>query len=412
MPLYFKEKGQKRGTMQNKREDSINFYKEDTKSPVNHIVSNNQSSYTTQSIELNLDEEETKNNLLTLIIDENAVNRLVAKNFLRIIGASIMEAKNARSAIEIILDYPIKLILMDYTMPDMDGLELVARIKGFSGEKACIPIIGMMGNVDDDIKKNFIDTGVVDVIKKPLELTVLQKVINQIFRLENVDSENNSGSESAVSTSGNNQSQVSEGKELEAELKEVINLDCKQGLNYVMEDMEAYTKILKTSVISINECIDHLRSETEGKEGRKEIRELNNVKSILKQAGAEFLAKITSHMEELYDKDRKGYQEQLPVYIEQLQVFKNSLEHALRAYNMLSTDNKKQVKIYKEDKANVINAVVYHAKRFEYKYMLEQIEKLRTMLDDTKTDLLEKAVDAAERFDYDDVVRIIKEIRY
>ncbi len=80
-----------------------------------------------------------------LVVDDTQVERKIAAAYLKGENFDVQFAENGRQALEIISDRPPDLVLTDLVMPEIDGLELVSRIRR---EHSTIPVVLMtaMGN--------------------------------------------------------------------------------------------------------------------------------------------------------------------------------------------------------------------------------------------------------------------------
>jgi two-component system cell cycle response regulator DivK len=101
-------------------------------------------------------------------------------------GYTVIEAINAKQALEKLENHPIDLVLMDINMPDMDGYTLTARIKTieqFSG----IPIVAVTANVMRGDREKSLGAGCDGYIQKPIDIDTLSQQIERfILRRTNV----------------------------------------------------------------------------------------------------------------------------------------------------------------------------------------------------------------------------------
>lgn len=102
--------------------------------------------------------------LSILLVEDNALNVLVAKTFLQNWGAEVDVANNGLEALNLLDERKHHAVLMDLHMPVMDGYEATEKIraKGIS-----VPIIALTANIKDDIEDRVIQVGINDVIVKP-----------------------------------------------------------------------------------------------------------------------------------------------------------------------------------------------------------------------------------------------------
>ena len=101
-----------------------------------------------------------------LVVDDNQLNLKVVSNILKEKGYEIALALDGRSALKILDEIHIDLILLDIMMPGMDGFEVCAKIQEQEKLKD-IPIIFLTAKTEsDDVVAGFVMGGV-DYITKP-----------------------------------------------------------------------------------------------------------------------------------------------------------------------------------------------------------------------------------------------------
>ena len=109
-------------------------------------------------------------NLKCLVVDDSKLYRKSIVNLLEAHGYKALEAQNGREALEALALHPdVKLILADYNMPDMDGVELTRQIRRTSriDEQA---IIGISNADNKTTSVLFLKNGANDYIKKPFQI--------------------------------------------------------------------------------------------------------------------------------------------------------------------------------------------------------------------------------------------------
>lgn len=113
-----------------------------------------------------------------LVVDDNAVNRKVAKGYLAPFGLELTEAQSGPEAIELVKENAYDLILMDHMMPGMDGIEAVHIIRrecGENGKNAVI--IAATANAMEGVKGRFLESGFQDFIPKPIDKKHLYRTL-------------------------------------------------------------------------------------------------------------------------------------------------------------------------------------------------------------------------------------------
>jgi PAS domain S-box-containing protein len=127
---------------------------------------------------------------LTLIIDDHNTNRDILSQLLKPMGFEILEASNGEEAIDIIINYKPKLILMDLVMPKMSGLQLLENIHQASDNSDPL-IIGITAStVESDIQK-LLANGVAAVLRKPLHFEQLIETLEKHLSLKFTYDQNN-----------------------------------------------------------------------------------------------------------------------------------------------------------------------------------------------------------------------------
>ncbi len=118
-----------------------------------------------------------------LVAEDNSINVLVIRTMLEQEGYSVVCVNSGREALEELGRNPeIKLVLMDISMPDMDGVTATKRIR--SGEVAKvdpdIPIIALTAHTMKGAREEFLEAGMNDYIGKPFSRDV---VIDRVRKL-------------------------------------------------------------------------------------------------------------------------------------------------------------------------------------------------------------------------------------
>ena len=110
-----------------------------------------------------------------MLVEDNAINRLVATATLGRYGAKITEAVNGIEAVEAIKSSQVDLVLMDMQMPVMDGLEATTIIRNEIGSD--VPIIALTANAIKGESDKCYEAGMNDFISKPFKEEELVRVI-------------------------------------------------------------------------------------------------------------------------------------------------------------------------------------------------------------------------------------------
>lgn len=120
-----------------------------------------------------------------LIVDDNAVNLLLTKTYLKDIlpQALIIEAKDGVEAVEQYQKNNLDLILMDIQMPQLNGIEATKKIRAIE-KNIEIPIIALTAGSLPGEKEKCMQAGMSDFLTKPLLKQTLSDMIKKWFGKE------------------------------------------------------------------------------------------------------------------------------------------------------------------------------------------------------------------------------------
>ncbi|SPD73574.1 fused DNA-binding response regulator in two-component regulatory system with ZraS: response regulator; sigma54 interaction protein [uncultured Desulfobacterium sp.] len=126
-------------------------------------------------------------NLDILVVEDGRSQREMLRDFLRDEGHRVSEAENGKAALEQVKNGYFDLLLVDYKMPEMDGIELIEAVKAINPE---IDIIMMTAYGTIETAVNAMKAGAADYIVKPVELEELLIQIEMISERRTLRREN------------------------------------------------------------------------------------------------------------------------------------------------------------------------------------------------------------------------------
>jgi CheY-like chemotaxis protein len=135
-----------------------------------------------EKLEADLPREENKplTGICILLVEDNAMNVLVAQSFLKRWGAITDVAINGQEALDKLNEERHKLVLMDLHMPLMDGYEAAKKMRA---RGVSVPIIALTANLPSEVEDRVKLTGMDDIIVKPfLPDELYRKVLHYIFK--------------------------------------------------------------------------------------------------------------------------------------------------------------------------------------------------------------------------------------
>ena len=106
--------------------------------------------------------------LQVLVVEDNQINRRVAREMLVNLGNTVTEAENGLLGVDAAERMQFDMILMDISMPELDGVEATQRIRAGDGPNAATPIIALTAHVLPSDLERFRNAGMTDAISKPI----------------------------------------------------------------------------------------------------------------------------------------------------------------------------------------------------------------------------------------------------
>ncbi|MEO6874737.1 MAG: response regulator [Opitutaceae bacterium] len=108
-----------------------------------------------------------------LAVEDDAVSRAVLRQALRKLGHEVVEAANGEGAWKILLKEQVRVVVSDWSMPQMDGLELCRSIRKAGAADYTYFILLTARDDSGENQQAAADAGVDDFLTKPLNLDEL-----------------------------------------------------------------------------------------------------------------------------------------------------------------------------------------------------------------------------------------------
>jgi two-component system chemotaxis response regulator CheY len=118
-----------------------------------------------------------------LIVDDSNSMRAVIKKIITLSGFKMdqcYEAGNGKQALEILSKVWVDIILSDLNMPEMNGLELLAALKGDNLLKE-IPVVIVSTEGSDERRKVVLEMGAKEFIRKPFSPEYVRKILYEVI---------------------------------------------------------------------------------------------------------------------------------------------------------------------------------------------------------------------------------------
>lgn len=115
-----------------------------------------------------------------LLVEDNATNQLVASEMLKRLGHGVDIAGNGVEGVAAARDNDYDLVLMDISMPQMDGIAATRGIRELAGSRGAVPIVAMTAHALPSERENFFAAGMNDCLVKPVRESSLRQVVETL----------------------------------------------------------------------------------------------------------------------------------------------------------------------------------------------------------------------------------------
>ncbi len=220
-----------------------------------------------------------------LVAEDNRANQQVAVGMLERLGCEVDVVSTGRDALEAAARTPYDLILMDCQMPEMDGYQATAQIRGLENGEAHIPIIAMTANVQDGDSEKCLRCGMDDYMAKPLKLDILREKLQRWLTSTELAPSASHGAATEPQQSPEASGAEPLHYEAFAELRESIGEAFPKMIQVFLEDLPAY---LNTLAKAVEECNAKALADA-----------AHSIKGSARNFGADRLALIAKRLEDL-----------------------------------------------------------------------------------------------------------------
>lgn len=118
---------------------------------------------------------------VVLVVDDNAVNRVLAKKVVEKLGYGADLVENGQEAVDAVVANKYVAVLMDCMMPVMDGYTATAQIRGHEDKegKRRLPIIGLTADAVIGARERVLSAGMDDYVTKPIRTDDIKLALNR-----------------------------------------------------------------------------------------------------------------------------------------------------------------------------------------------------------------------------------------
>ncbi|WP_019614097.1 PAS domain S-box protein [Psychromonas ossibalaenae] len=136
-------------------------------------------------------------NTRILLAEDNPANQMVIKSILEFADLQVDVVSNGYEAVEAVQNLPYDIVLMDISMPEMDGMTATAGIRKLKCDACSIPIVALTAHTLSGDKDRFLQAGMNDYLSKPIDRAAVLSCI--AHWTESIAAQQQSGSDSETS---------------------------------------------------------------------------------------------------------------------------------------------------------------------------------------------------------------------
>jgi two-component system chemotaxis response regulator CheY len=125
-------------------------------------------------------------NIKIVIADDSRTARFLIRQYLEMAGfyqADFVEVASGREALDHIKENAVDLVITDYKMPEMDGLDLLRRVKA-SPKLHDLPVLVITSFANQAKIDELLENGAFAVLQKPLSLVKLHETVKTFLTSE------------------------------------------------------------------------------------------------------------------------------------------------------------------------------------------------------------------------------------
>lgn len=339
-----------------------------------------------------------------LVVDDNEENLMVVRSLLKRTAILVDTAANGMECVEKVRENTYDLILLDYMMPQMDGIDTIKELK--KDPYFQLPVIALSADVTKGIEQTFLKEGFCAYLSKPVMWSQLEDTLIKYLRKDLVFVQQDDITHSEIS----DQKMIKIKDELE---KNDIYME--EGLKLLDGDFMQYRKLMEFFAEYQEEQMermDELICQNINGSLSEITRMMHTLKSNAKAIGAMNLYEIAKELEcrgkqEDIDYINLAYQLLKFEWKRILSTTKKFLEMTQEMGNR-SNDQKDQ-EIEDCSKEEVMEKLKISVTRYQAKEAKEQIQYLLEDETDVKTQkILREVGNAIDQLDFDEAEILIK----
>jgi CheY-like chemotaxis protein len=116
-----------------------------------------------------------------LLVEDNLVNRMIGTEMLRGFGLEVVEAEDGAQALDVLVERPVDLVLMDIQMPVLDGYAATRQVREREARLRLprVPIVALTANAFDEDAAQSMAAGMDAHLAKPYSRLQLRDLLQR-----------------------------------------------------------------------------------------------------------------------------------------------------------------------------------------------------------------------------------------
>ncbi len=315
-----------------------------------------------------------------LIVDDNVINRKVARSFLKNYGFDLTEAESGPEAIELVHAERYDIIFMDHMMPGMDGIEAAEIIRRDCGENGTAPVmVALTANAMEGMREHFLSCGFQDFIAKPLDRREMNQLLLRWVPEKYRQSEN----------------VEEEAAPLDPKAVQIEGVDMDAAMEYFSGDEGTFMELLEIYCVDGKRKIELLSELAESDILRYQI-EVHGLKSASANIGAmEVSAMARAQENAAAQGDREFIAEQFPLLLGEYETLLENIEQFLERRRLENESREKLPALPIAELREQTAQALENLKHFQSRECAEKVEKM--LLHELQEDVSERLLQIREQ---------------
>jgi len=341
-----------------------------------------------------MDESIIAKDIRILVVDDNMVNAMVLSAMIEHYGIKVDTAESGMEAIEMVCGVKYDIVLMDYLMPDMDGVETTRQIMFVSEGQKKPKVIGVSATVDTQVTDLFIDAGADCVLKKPVRTEDFEMKLKQYGLVQGEIEESDDEAEGCIDSA--------------AFLSSVEGLDYDEGISLMAGSLDNYMRVLNVSLKNISENYNKLDVIRNTRQLDVMAMHFHSLKGIFLNIGASMLASNSKAMEAAAKKFESMYiNANIDTYMDMVKKFHSQLEMVCGLYNEKVMNKKSSMAMEETEFVKNLDALKENIENFEYIEITDLLEDMIAGSEGGRAEKLQDIYDYIQNFQYDEALEIL-----